>query len=225
MSPLVRGRNVVVIGGSAGAVEALFETLAMLPPDLKASVAIVLHRHPTFASSLGALFSRRSTMPVVEPEEGQAFKPGRVYLAPQDRHMTVGQGVIHLSRDPKQHHTRPAIDPLFMSAAEHYGSRVVGALLTGNLSDGVSGLIHIKEEGGVSLVQDPAEAPYPSMPRNALIYDHVDLVFRISSLGRLLARLVEGESVQSVSRDLDARVARDDELTAPRWLAPGRRLP
>lgn len=220
-----RPRDVVVIGGSAGAVSALFRILSSLPPHLEAAIALAIHRHPTFASSLGELFSRRSGLPVFEPFDGQLLEPGCVYLAPPDRHMVLSGRYIRLNREPKQHHTRPAIDPLFASAAGEYGPRVVGALLTGNLSDGVSGLIRIKELGGLSLVQDPDEAPFPSMPRNALIYDHVDLVFQVDMLGSVLSQLVKGATVQEALSTVGTRPVRESDIRAPGWLPRGHRLP
>jgi two-component system, chemotaxis family, protein-glutamate methylesterase/glutaminase len=220
-----RRRDVIVIGGSAGSIEALLRLFRDIPPDLDAAIAVVTHRHPTFASSLAKLLTRRSNLEVVEPVDSEPFTPRRIYLAPADRHMTICDGHIQLSRSAKQHHTRPAIDPLFVSAAEEYGPRVVGALLTGNLSDGVSGLIRIKEKAGLSMVQDPNEAPFPSMPRNALIYDHVDLVFQIGFLANLLAELVKGVPVQTAVHALGARPTREADYVLPRWLAHGHRLP
>ena len=218
-----RPRDVIVIGGSAGAIEAVGELFQHLPADLPARVAVTLHRHPHYASQLGPLFSRRSPMSVVEPEQGEAFQQGRIYLAPQDRHMTVFDDTLHLDRQPQQHHTRPAIDPLFRSAARAYGSRTIGVLLTGNLSDGVTGLIEIKEAGGLSLVQDPAEAQFPSMPQNALIYDHVDLIFEINRLAELLVALVEGAPVTSVTDLGGVRPVREADIQLPPWVPPGRR--
>jgi two-component system chemotaxis response regulator CheB len=220
-----RPRDVVVIGGSAGAVEALKHLLPRLPRDLDAAIALTLHRHPSFASSLADVFDRGSTIPVVEPEQGQKFEPGHIYLAPQDRHMTVVDGVIALNRQPRQHHTRPAIDPLFRSAAQAYGDRVIGVLLTGNLSDGVGGLIEIKEQAGISLVQDPSEALFPSMPRNALIYDHVDLVFKIEHLAELLTKLVPGETIQSALDTTGIRPVRAADWVLPPHAEPEPDLP
>lgn len=198
-------RDVVVIGGSAGAVQALYTLFADFAPTFNAAVAVVLHRHPSFISNLADLFNKRSTLEVIEPEQGESFRPGRIYLAPQDRHMMVYDRTIQLTRQPRQHHTRPAIDPLFLSAAASYGERVIGVLLTGNLSDGVTGLIRIKERGGLSLVQDPREAPFPSMPQNALIYDHVDLIFPVENLADLLSALVAGETVARATAGEDTR--------------------
>jgi two-component system chemotaxis response regulator CheB len=221
----VRPRDVVVIGGSAGAVEVLTQLLGRLPKDLDAAIAVTLHRHPSFASTLADVFNRVSNLPVIEPEQGQALEPGHVYLAPQDRHMTIFDGTIALNRQPRQHHTRPAIDPLFRSAARAHGDRVVGVLLTGNLSDGVGGLIEIKEQAGISLVQDPSEAPFPSMPRNALIYDHVDLVFKIEHLAELLTKLVQGETVQSALDTTGIRPVRAADWVLPPTLDPEPDLP
>jgi two-component system chemotaxis response regulator CheB len=218
-------RDVVVIGGSAGAVEVLSKILSQLPVNLGAAVAVTLHRQPTFASSLAKVFARSSSLPVVEPADGDAFVPGRVYLAPQDQHMLIAGRVIRLDRGPRQHHTRPAIDPMFVSAADSYGGRVIGALLTGNLSDGVSGLIRVKDRGGLSLVQDPSEALFPSMPRNALIYDGVDLVLQSEILASVLARLVQGESVHALVRTIGVRTPQPEDQRSRRWVARGHRLP
>jgi two-component system chemotaxis response regulator CheB len=220
-----RPRDVVVIGGSAGAMEAMYQLLDALPQDFPAAIAVTLHRRPTYTSSMASAFNRRSNIKVVEPDQGQSFHPGLVYLAPADRHMTIFDDTIQLNRQPRQHHTRPAIDPLFRSAANAYGERVVGVLLTGNLSDGVGGLIAIKHAGGLSLVQDPMQAPFPSMPQNALIYDHVDVIFRIESLAPLLQKLAGGESVQTAIRSNGARRVFPGEAQAPRWLARGHKLP
>jgi two-component system chemotaxis response regulator CheB len=218
-------RDVIVIGGSAGAIEVLSTVLALLPVDLAAAVAITLHRHPTHPSSLASLFVRRSSLDVIEPTGGEPFRPGRIYLAPPDRHMLIAGDVVRVNREPRQHHTRPAIDPLFISAAESCGTRVIGVLITGNLSDGVSGLIRIKQQGGVTLVQDPRQALYPSMPRNALIYDHVDLILGMQSLAPTLAALVRGASVQSFVESPGLRRPGASQEKAPGWVAPGHRLP
>ena len=106
-------RDVIVIGGSAGAVEVLRTVFGDLPVDLGAAVAITLHRSPTLPSSLAGVFARRSSLDVIEPEDGEPFVPGRIYLAPPDRHMLICNDVIRLNRGPRQHHTRPAIDPMF----------------------------------------------------------------------------------------------------------------
>ncbi|WP_447986986.1 chemotaxis protein CheB [Nitrospira sp. Nam74] len=111
--------------------------------------------------------------------------------------MVLTENGIGIHRGPKEHFTRPAIDPLFRSAAEVYGPRVIGLLLSRAGDDGVRGLIHIKGAGGLSLVQDPSEAMMPSMPINALLYDHVDLVLPLTELASILIPLMAGEQVVS----------------------------
>ncbi|WP_447983022.1 chemotaxis protein CheB [Nitrospira sp. Nam74] len=188
-------RDIIVIGASAGGVEALIGIFAGLPAALPAVVAAVIHRSPIYNLHLGPVLGRRATMTVREPEDGEAITAGTIYLAPRDHHMVFTDKHIELNRGPKEHFTRPAIDPLFISAARHYGERVVGLLLSGGGDDGVAGLISIKHGQGVSIVQDPHEAKMPAMPMNALRYDHVDLVVPLSKIPAMLVNLVQGHPV------------------------------
>ena len=171
-------RDVITIGASAGGIEALLRLFEKLPASLPAAIAVVVHRPPLFESQLAQIFDRRSALPVLEPEDRHPAEPGRVYLAPRDYHMVFEDGVIRLNRGPHQHRFRPAVDPLFLSAAEVYGRRVVGVLLSGGGADGVRGLIGIKARGGLSIVQDPSEARNPMMPTSAIAEDDVDAVLR-----------------------------------------------
>jgi two-component system chemotaxis response regulator CheB len=191
-------RDVILVGGSQGSIAAIRVLLAGLPPELKAAVAITIHRSPTFASSLAQTFASRSPLPVVEPSNGQRFAEGFVYLAPPDHHMVLRHDAMWLDRGPRRHFSRPAIDVMFASGAEEYGTRVIGVLLTGNLSDGVAGLVAIKDHGGLSLVQDPDEAEAPSMPLNAVAYDDVDVIFPMASSSGLLTKLVSGMALEEV---------------------------
>jgi two-component system chemotaxis response regulator CheB len=124
-----------------------------------------------------------------------AFESGRVYVAPRDHHLVVEDGVVRTDRGPKQHRTRPAIDPLFRSAAREYGPRVIGVLLSGFGADGVDGLIAIKAAGGLSIVQDPLDARHGWMPRNAIAGDDVDYVLLLASIPDALVTLVAGGAV------------------------------
>jgi two-component system, chemotaxis family, protein-glutamate methylesterase/glutaminase len=189
-------RDVIVIGASAGGVEALIQLFSSLPGDLPASIAVVIHRSPLYSLHLMQVLGRRSTLPVREPKPHETMMPGMIYLAPRDHHMLVKDNHIELSRGPKEHFTRPAVDPLFTSVAAAYGSRVIGVLLTGAGDDGAVGLIAIKQYGGLGLVQDPRDAKIPSMPLNALRYDHVDLVRPLSAIPTALATLAQGRPVQ-----------------------------
>jgi two-component system, chemotaxis family, protein-glutamate methylesterase/glutaminase len=193
-------RDVIGIGASAGGVEALQVFLSHIPGDFPARFALTIHRSPTAPSVLPMVLSRCGGLTVVEPHDGETFARGRVYLAPRDHHMTVRDGLLRIDRSPKQHHTRPAIDPLFSSLAEEYGERVIGVLLTGNLNDGVTGLVRIKEAGGVSVVQDPAEARFPGMPGSALMYDHVDVVVRLDAIFGVLSAFVRGGDAAAAIR-------------------------
>lgn len=194
LNPERTRRDIVVIGASAGGVTALRELLAKLPGDLEAAVGIVLHRSPLAESHLAQVLGWRSALPVVEVVDVLPFRRGTVFVAPRDQHLRIDGEMLRLSRGPKEQHTRPAIDPLFRSAAAH-GSRVVGVLLSGTGDDGVSGLIAITAAAGVSLVQDPVEAAYPQMPRSALLNDHVQASLPVAEIGDVLALLARGESV------------------------------
>jgi two-component system chemotaxis response regulator CheB len=137
----------------------------------------------------------RSAIPVLEVIEARLLEPGYIYVAPRDQHLRIEGKTLQLSRGPKEQHTRPAIDPLFKSAAASLGSRVVGVLLSGTGDDGVSGLIAITAGGGITLVQDPVEAAYPQMPRSAIINDRVQAALPVSDLADVLTQLARGESV------------------------------
>jgi two-component system, chemotaxis family, protein-glutamate methylesterase/glutaminase len=187
-----RPRDLVVIGASAGGVEALTILLTKLPADLPAAVAVVLHRSPYYESRLPAVLGRRATLDVREPGHGERVEPGRVYVAPRDLHMVLNDGRLELHRGPKEHYTRPAIDPLFATAARAYGARVVGVQLTGSGDDGVAGLLAIKAGGGISIAQDPSEAAFPAMPLNAMLFDHVEAVLPLEGIADALVTLASG---------------------------------
>lgn len=182
----------ILVGGSQGSIPAIKTLLGGFPSDMRAAVGITIHRGLTFQSTLAQLLGRNSGLPVEDASNGRLFQAGHVYLAPPDHHLVLRSGAMWLDHGPKHHHVRPAVDPMFISGARAYGSRVIGVLLTGNLSDGVAGLVSIKKHGGMSLVQDPDEAEAPSMPRNAVAFDDVDAVFPIARGSFLLRDLVRG---------------------------------
>jgi two-component system chemotaxis response regulator CheB len=189
-------RDFVTIGASAGGVTALIDLLQMLPHDLPAALSIVLHRSPYYETQLPAVLGRRSSLTVIEPRDGTPVQQGVVYVAPRDHHMVLHDGVVRLDRGPKQHRTRPAIDPLFRSAAAVYGPRVVGILLSGMGGDGVSGLIDIKRSGGISLVQNPVEANFPMMPTRAIQEDDVDGAMTLVEIAETVSVLAAGGAVE-----------------------------
>ena len=198
LSPLnIEGtvRDVIVVGASAGGVQALIELLSSLPRNLPAIMAVVLHRG-SMPGYLAQVLARESTLPIIEPTEQVIPTTGTIYLAPADRHLIFEGKDITSHRGPKEHSTRPAVDPLFRSAAAVYSNRVVGVILTGAGDDGVSGLNEITKAGGIALTQNPEEAPMPYMPLHALHRDHVSRVFSLKQLGLALQTLASGGRVE-----------------------------
>ena len=188
-------RDVVAIGASAGGIQVLIEVLSALPSSYRGIVTVVLHRSPHFESTLVNVLARGASLKVVEPRDGASLARGTIHLAPRDHHMTVDDGHVSLSRGPKEHFTRPAIDPLFRTIALTYGRRVVGVVLTGGGDDGVQGLNVIKARGGIAIVQKPDEATNPSMPLAALRHDHVDAAVSSADVAQVLVSLFRGESI------------------------------
>ena len=183
-------RDVVTVGASAGGVAALIALCSALPEKFPAAVLVVLHIGNN-SSVLPALLTSRANVRAVHAEQGQRIEAGTVYIAPPDQHMMLtDDGTIKLLRGPKEHHTRPAIDPLFRSAALTHGPRVIGVVLTGRLDDGTAGLQAIKNCGGLAIVQDPADAEHPSMPRSALQSVPVDHVVPLAAMAETLSHLV-----------------------------------
>ena len=181
---------VVTVGASAGGVAALLTLCAALPAELAAPILVVLHIGAN-PSVLPMLLSTHGNNRAVHARDGQVLEKGTIYVAPPDHHMLVEDGALRLTRGPKEHHTRPAIDPLFRSAARAYGSRTIGVVLSGRLDDGTAGLRAIKDCGGVALVQDPDEAEHPSMPQSALRAIAVDGCLPLMALADELRRRVE----------------------------------
>ena len=184
-------RDIIVIGASGGGLSALQELLAMLPADLPAAVGCVLHRGPT-PSQLAAVLGHRSALPVREPTQGETVQHGKIYMAPADHHLLFQPEGIEVQRGPREHGTRPAVDPLFRSATSTYGKRVVGLLLTGAGQDGLDGMMAISQSEGWNLVQDPDEAHMPYMQLAALHGDHVRGAYRLTDLPAVLAALACG---------------------------------
>ena len=181
-------RDIVVIGASAGGVEALCALVARLPADIPAALFIVLHVSPTAVSILPEILSRKGPLPAEHPANGTPITHGHIYIAPPDRHLMVGIDKVVVRSGPKLNGYRPSINMLFCSAAEVHCSRTVGVVLSGALDDGASGILTIHEYGGYAIVQDPAEARYTSMPLNAISRDHVDEILPVEGIA---ARLVE----------------------------------
>src|SRR5256885_4553560 len=168
------GHDIVVVGTSAGGVEALATLVSTLPPRLPAAIFVVLHISAHSPSFVPDILDRSGLLETVQASDGMEIKHGRIYVAPPDHHMLVGHGNVRVVRGPKENRHRPAVDPLFRSAALAYGPRVVGVILTGALDDGTAGLRAVKRCGGLAVVQDPRDALFPSMPQSALQHVRVD---------------------------------------------------
>lgn len=155
--------DILVIGASAGGVEALSTLVRSFPPKFSAAIFVVLHIPAEGRSMLPTIFNRIGHLPACHPEDGASIKHGQIYIAPPDHHLLIEQEHVRVVRGPRENRHRPAIDPLFRSAARAYGPRVIGVVLTGALDDGTAGLLAIKRQGGLAIVQDPRDALYSSM--------------------------------------------------------------
>jgi two-component system, chemotaxis family, protein-glutamate methylesterase/glutaminase len=185
-----RRRDIVVIGCSAGGVQALPRILQQLPPDLDATALIVQHLAATGTPYLAGILQRSSQLPVAWAEQGARIERRRVMVAPPDLHLLLVDHHVQLSRTARENHARPSIDKLFRSAAATHGGRVIGVLLTGMLDDGVAGLLAIRSAGGVVIVQDPVDAEFPELPSRALQALEPDRKLAIDAIGGALIELV-----------------------------------
>jgi two-component system chemotaxis response regulator CheB len=213
-------RDIIVIGGSAGSGAVLQRIMADLPPDLPASIFVATHVPSQSAGYLADMLARTSSLKVTEAIDGQPIEKGRVYVAVPDSHLLVIDGTMRLGDGPRENMTRPAIDPLFRSAALSHGPRVVGVILSGMLNDGVSGLSAIKACGGTAIVQHPLDAEADQMPLAALETVNADEVASAADLGRLLteiSRTKAGEAKHCPeSLELEVQIAAGSRLGSER---------
>ena len=182
-------RRIIVIGASAGGVEAVTQVVRTLPRDIDAALFVTIHFPATSASALPRILERAGHLHAVQATDDQPIEAGRIYVAPPDHHLLIFRDVMRLYRGPRENGNRPAVDPMFRSAAIAYGRRVVGVVLSGSLDDGTSGLIAIKRRGGIAIAQDPEEAIFSSMPQSAIDHVAVDHVVRLDRLSEVLSDL------------------------------------
>jgi two-component system chemotaxis response regulator CheB len=209
-------RDVVVIGCSAGGVEALPRILQQLPNDLEAAIFIVQHLAASKSPYLADILGRASKLPVSWAEQGGRIERGQVRVCPPDVHMLLGDSHVQLTRGARENHARPSIDKLFRSAAATYGSRVVGVLLTGMLDDGVAGLRVIRDVGGFVIVQDPHDAAFPELPSRALNAMNPDRTLRLDSIGSAIVAAVGehvGIAVTPADLALEATIDREGAVS------------
>ncbi|HEY7248380.1 MAG TPA: chemotaxis protein CheB [Xanthobacteraceae bacterium] len=198
---------IIVIGASMGGVGALQRLAAGLQQDIRAALFIVQHvgRGP---SELPRLLSLSGPLRAAHARQAEAIRAGRIYVAPPDHHLILARGYTRLTRGPRENWARPAIDPLFRSAARAYGDCVIGVILTGGLNDGSAGLRVVRGAGGVAVVQDPADADAPDMPRNALRHAGADYRVRLAAIPELVAQLADDlvSEAETIPSDRNWRV-------------------
>jgi two-component system, chemotaxis family, protein-glutamate methylesterase/glutaminase len=190
-------RDLVVIGASAGGVEALRIVIGMLPRDFRAAVCVVVHTSPASPGVLGGILRRAGPLEATTVVTRERLKPGMVYVPGPDLHLVVQPTMAVATRGPRENRFRPAVDPLFRSAAQAYGPRVIGVILSGGLDDGTAGLWAVKRMGGVTLVQDPEDAMVQSMPRHALQHVEVDHVLPAARIAAMLERLTSEDIAEA----------------------------
>ena len=222
-------RDTIVIGASAGGVQALSTLIAELPADLPAAVFLVLHVAPDVPSFLPEILSRDAQLRVAHARNGEEIKRGRVYIAPPDQHLLIEDGKVKLVHGPKENLHRPSIDALFRSAARWAGPRVIGVVLTGARDDGAAGMRAIKQRGGIAVVQDPLEAAFPSMPMSVMQHIKVDYSLPLRETAPLLSK-VSRETVAEEGRypvpdeiEIESRIA-EQQMEAEELIASVEKL-
>jgi two-component system, chemotaxis family, protein-glutamate methylesterase/glutaminase len=189
-------RHIIVVGASGGGIEALRTLVGSLPADFQAPICIVLHTSPQAPRILADILTRAGSLKATNAVNGERLQLGRIYVAPPDFHLVVEPGTLRVTKGPRENRFRPAIDPLFRSAAQVYGPAAIGVLLTGSLDDGTAGLWAIKQLGGTAIVQDPAEALFSSMPQNAIDHVNVDHVVPLGCIALLLVELTSEPALE-----------------------------
>jgi two-component system, chemotaxis family, protein-glutamate methylesterase/glutaminase len=210
-SPVVQ-RDVVVVGASAGGVQALQNLVTQLPPEFPASVLVVLHLMSSGTSVLHSILDRAGPLTATQAHDGEPLERAHIYVAPPDSHLLLRGSAIHLSAGPRENGHRPAIDPLFRSAARAYGPRVVGVVLSGMLDDGTDGIRLIKARGGVSVVQDPEDAASGGMPESAIAYAGADRIVPLARIGDTLCELVDTPLPPGSRHGVEDPAAQDVDL-------------
>ena len=205
-------QRIIVIGASAGGFDALKKIVQNLPPDFSASIFIVWHMSPDICGVLPQVFNRLNTIAASNAHDNEEIKPNRIYVAPPDHHMLLEKGKIRITNGPKENRFRPAVDPLFRSAAYTYGSRVIGIILSGALDDGTAGLWTVKKYGGITIVQDPMEAEVPSMPESAMREVQIDHCVGVSEMPQLLVRLIKEPIIQNAIVMNDDQTKKEIEI-------------
>src|SRR3954447_23492025 len=206
-------RDIVVIGASAGGVEALQGLVELLPADYPGTIFIVMHIGPV--SILPEILSRAGKLRAMTAEHNMRYERNRIYIAPPNRHLLINDGVMQLDAGARENSSRPSIDPLFRSAARTHRERVAGVILTGTLDDGSAGLFAVKARGATAIVQDPAEATSPEMPLNALRDVEADYCVPLAEISALLVQLASEEIASNEVSSQDMKEEGNDLVDPP----------
>lgn len=217
-------RDIIVIGASNGGDEAVVELLAGLPPEFSGAIMVVIHSAPGGSSQWPQLLERVGRLPVAYASDGEPIQSGRIFIAPANFHLLVKKGHLQLTRGPRENHFRPAIDPLFRTAARAYGSRVVGVILSGRLNDGTNGLLRIKRLGGTAVIQSPEDARVPQMPLSALQHVTVDYVLPVAQMPALLSKLAQ-QNVAPHESELECEESEVDVAEHGDWALQSHKFP
>jgi two-component system chemotaxis response regulator CheB len=221
----VQPRDIIVIGGSVGALTAVTKILRALPARLPAGIFVVIHTAPDAPGLLDKILTKAGPLPATYAVDGEPIRRGHVYVAPPDHHLLIKNGHVRVARGPREHRFRPAVDPLFRTAAAVYGARVVGIILSGGQDDGVLGLAHIEMGGGVTIAQDPDDADAPSMPEHAIREIPIDHVLRADDIAAVVCGLVgagtkEALVTENIQPPRDSAEEGTDALESADRLAP-----
>jgi two-component system chemotaxis response regulator CheB len=201
--------RIVLVGTSSGGLEALRAMAGRLPADFPSAICVVIHTAPDSPGVIPEIIGRVTRLKTVTVFESARLEAGTIYFPPPDSHLVVEPNHARATKGPKENRFRPAIDPLFRTAAQSYGSAAIGVILTGNLDDGTAGLAAIRQRGGTAVVQDPRDALFPAMPQSALLHVNVDYCVPLQKIAPLLIELTR-QPVTVVPPPMEAeRVNRD----------------
>lgn len=201
--------DLIVIGGSAGGLPALLELVRELPADLPAALCVAIHTSPYSPGMMADIVERRTRLPCAFGRDGESIQPGRIYVAPVDRHLLIEDRHLRVTHGPRENGFRPAVDPLFRTAARWHGPRAAGIVLSGSLGDGSFGLAAIKHAGGTAIIQDPEEAQVPSMPLSALRGVDIDHIVKAADMAPLIIQLARERPKGGATMSNDAKPRHD----------------